>query len=313
MSLILGIDIGGTTMKGGFIDPKGNLTARHVVPTPGKENNEVFLNALWELIRELLDSAGDAELIGMGIGAPGPPIHTGEGMIIQASNMPGVKNAPVVPFIREKLTQRGMDIKIKINNDANAAALGQMYFGAGKEFANFAVITLGTGVGGGLILNKRLFSGYHGNAFEAGHIPVFYPGNEVPPRRCGCGSLGCLETIASATGIKAYYKLFTGQEKRSIEIVDLAKAGDPDAKKVYHIAGWALGHVAVSLVHILNLEAIIFTGGLAKAKDLLLPEIEAITQERVFPFLRERLKIIFTEGDENSGIKGAASLLFDYA
>lgn len=318
MSLILGIDIGGTTTKAGLIDPKGNLTDKRIIETPANKDNTAFLDALWKVANQLITSENEKSIIGIGIGAPGPPINSTEGIIIEASNMPGVKNAPVVPFLREKLSEKKLDYKIKINNDANAAALGQLYFGKGKEFSNFAVITLGTGVGGGLILNKRLFSGYLGNSFEIGHIPVFFPRNEnkendIPPRQCGCGATGCLETIASATGISEYYRMFTGKEKNAKEIGEAAKNNNQNALKVYRAAGDALGYAATTIVHLLNVEAIIFTGGLAAAEDLLKPQIEKVIHHRIYPFLRDRLQILFTRGDENSGITGAASLLFDYA
>lgn len=318
MSLILGIDIGGTTIKAGLLDPKGNLVEKKVIETPADKDNTAFLNAIWDAAESLIHPENEKNIIGIGIGAPGPPINSHEGTIIEASNMPGVKNAPVVPFLRDKLFNRNLDYKIKINNDANAAALGQLYFGKGKEFSNFTVVTLGTGVGGGLILNKRLFSGYLGNSFEIGHIPVFFPPadnkeDSIPPRQCGCGATGCLETIASATGISEYYKIFTGEDKSAKDIAEAARNNDPAAKKAYRAAADALAHAAATIVHLLNVEAIIYTGGLAAAEDLLKPRIEEVLDHRIYPFLRDRLHILFTRGDENSGITGAASLLFDYA
>lgn len=198
--MFLAIDIGGTTIKSGLVDSEGKIVAYHVVPTQG-ESNSAFAGSLRQAILPLLKkNLPDA----CGIGSPGP-LDLENGEIIASANMAGLKHFPIVSQVRQIFSELGYCAPVFLNNDANCAALGQLYFGLGKESQDFAVLTLGTGLGGGLILNKKLFGGYQGNGFEVGHVPVAWPFfreefADIPLMRCGCGSLGCVETFASARG-----------------------------------------------------------------------------------------------------------------
>ena len=307
MSRYLGIDIGGTTIKAALVERDGQVSKKTTVATPQEAGNEGFLSAL----DEILNNYGQDDFMACGIGSVGP-LDLNEGVILKSANVPTLKNCPILPHAKTTLKNLGKEIRAELNNDASVTALSQYYFGIGRGVENLATMTLGTGIGGGLLLNKKLYSGYKGNGFEIGHIPVndpfWQPG--VALRQCGCGAWGCLETFASATGVVEYYYLFTEKRLTAREIAEAARSGDEQAQKVFKVAGQALGLACVSITHMLNLPLIIITGGMAAAHDLLEPHINLIVEERLFDVFKGYTEIKFTEGDENFGIVGAAALCF---
>lgn len=315
MSTVIGIDIGGTSMKGGLVTAEGEILTTSRVETVADVNNEAFLASLWSLVDTLLQKANEKP-VAVGIGSPGP-LDTEKGIIVSSANLPGLKNCPLTETISMNLKNAEYDIPVFLENDANCAALGQAFFGYGKDKSDFAVFTLGTGVGGGLFLNNTLYRGYMGNGFEIGHITIFdddFPGKQygptLPLRTCGCGAIGCLETIASATGVSAYYAAISQQQQpvTSKDVFEKAQSGDATALQVYRWAGEALGLASVGLVHMLNLDTLIFTGGMAAAAEFIEPHVSRVLKKRLFQIFKDRTKVVFTQGDENAGILGAAAL-----
>ncbi len=293
---ILGIDIGATTVKYAALDAEGKLGPRSVLPIAAASNAD-FVAQLAGIIAE----ASFVDCGRIGIGSPGP-LDTEAGTIIASANMPNVKDCKVVPELKKLFPQK----EIRLDNDANAATLGEKFFGAGKNIANFAVFTLGTGVGGGCVYEHQLYQGYNGNFFEVGHIPV--AGLMGQARLCGCGNRGCLETYASATGVATSYKEAKGELLSAEEIARRAHAGDAAALHAYTLAAKALGIAAATITQLMNITDFIFTGGMAAAEALLKPEIKKTYLAHTFPLFHPLMKFTFTQGDENAGICGAAAL-----
>jgi glucokinase len=293
---ILGIDIGATTVKFAALDAEGRLGQRSVLPIAAS-GNEAFLDQLAGIIGD----AAFADCDRIGIGSPGP-LDTDGGIIIFSANMPHVRDCKVVPELKKRFPQK----EIRLDNDANAATLGEKFFGAGKGVANFAVFTLGTGVGGGCVYENKLYQGYKGNFFEVGHMPVF--GVMANSRICGCSNRGCLEAYASATGVTATYKEAKGDVLTAEEIARRAHAGDAAALHAYTLAAKALGLAAATITQLMNITHFIFTGGMAAADALLKSEIENTYRSHTFPLFHPLVKLTFTQGDENAGICGAAAL-----
>lgn len=296
---ILGIDIGATSVKFAALSGEATLTGRRTLPI-ASESNAAFIALLASVIAE--PEFADCDRVG--IGSPGP-LDIDAGVIIASANMSGVKDCALIPELKKKFPQKD----IRLDNDANAATLGQKFFGVGKGATDFTVFTLGTGVGGGCVFEDKLYRGYRGNFFEIGHIPV--AGLGAKGRLCGCGNSGCLETYASATGVTATYKEATNKVASAAEISAFAEAGDAAALKAYTIAGTALGLAAATVTQLMNIRQFIFTGGMAAAEKLLLPAIFSSYREHTFPLFHPLAKFTFTQGDESSGIYGAAALFLE--
>lgn len=301
---VIGIDIGATSIKGGLVDSNGHISCE------GSESNsnlsdEELCSQISKLVNRIQDKCQANQKLPVGIGSPGP-LDGKSGLVYKSANMPRLKAANIFGALNE----HGFD-QLKLENDANCAALGSLVFGSGKDYANFAVITLGTGIGGGLILEKKLFSGWEHNGFEIGHIPILSEGKTS--RKCGCGNTGCLETIASAIGISQSFFEKKQVRKSPLEISQLADQGDESALEVFAYAGKSLGLAVASIVQLLNLEAVIFTGGIAKASHLLLPNIKQTFQAHSLKNLHARVKILFSEQDSTSGVTGAAAQHFSPA
>lgn len=311
--LFIAVDIGGTTIKTALADQNGNLIRTHRVRTPGDVDNAAFLEALTQSI---LTVQGEEKISSIGMGSPGPlDIKTGE--IVRSSNMPGLNHLPIVESVQKLFPE----IPVVLENDANAAALGEFFFGRASDWDNAVVITLGTGVGGGLILEKKLYRGFHSNAFEIGHIPVVTPElgllENLPLRRCGCGALGCLETFASATGVAHYYHYFANGtlaessqplKANALEVAGLAQSGDKAALQAYETAAIALGSAIATTIQLMNVFQFVITGGMAAASDLLREKMIGTIHAHTFPLYHEKLEFLFTEGDENAGLLGALAV-----
>ena len=314
---ILGIDIGGTTIKMGSIHKgkkvRGKIIHRLIVDTPKNANDDLFLDHLKGNIEKLISRFSSQEkLCAIGIGSPGP-LDADEGIIFTSSNLNGLKRCSI-----KKYLGKNFYVPAYLQNDANCAGIGHKYFGLGKRYSNFGVFTLGTGIGGGLVLNDKLFSGYKGNAFEIGHIPIIDQFFQKFDHyvKCGCGSYGCLETYGSATAVTNMYNFFAKKAnpknikraKNSKDVLQFAKKNDIIARKVFQIAGRSLGLASAYLLQSLNLSLIIFTGGMAAASSFFAPELEKTLKEKCFDILLSNTKIKYTTGNEDFGILGAASL-----
>jgi len=301
---ILGIDIGATSIKFGCLVDGKKLVALGSEKIDAASNT-AFIEQLARIVAKQEFSAATA----VGIGSPGP-LDIEAGIVISSANMPQIRSCAVVPELRQIFPQKS----IRLDNDANAAALGEKFFGAGVGHENFAVFTLGTGVGGGCVWQGRLQHGYKGNFFEIGHAPVggfTFAGAAIPRRRCGCGNWGCLETVASATGVSESYFQTTGKRLSAQEISALADRGDAAAIAAFELAGTALGLATATLTQIMNITRFIFTGGMAAAKPHLEPSIRESYAEHTFSLFHPMASFVFSAGEEHVGVYGAAALCLE--
>jgi glucokinase len=311
----VGIDIGGTNTTFGVVDEKGNVLKRGSIQTPKENNARKYIQNLSAEIKILLGSLNEeTELLGIGIGAPNANYY--KGTIEEAPNL-AFKG--VVPFVDLMKAEFPDAKKIAITNDANAAAMGEMIYGGAKGMKNFVMITLGTGLGSGFVVNGELVYGHDGFAGELGHIVVVPEG-----RMCGCGQLGHLETYCSATGmvrtafeLLAYHnatdsllakKTFT--QLTAKDIYDAAKQEDEIALQIFEITGDILGQALADTAHITSPEAFFLFGGPIAAGDLLFkPMIESM-ESHLMPVFKNKIKVLPSKlrmGD--AAIVGASALV----
>ena len=301
----LGIDLGGTNCRVGLVAETGEVLARRALPTDLSPGLEAFVDTLGRELQQLAALARSRGLLlrAGGIGIPG--VVADDGRIAFIPNLPQLKGIALAAQL-----EAFSNCPLLALNDANAIALGEARFGAARGFHSFLTVTLGTGVGGGLLLAGQLWCGPDGTAGEIGHFPV-----EANGRLCGCGARGCLERYASATGIVASVAaaLQAGAatvlkpEALSCDAVAVAaRQGDAVAIGAFEIAGQRLGQVLAGIVNLLNLEALVFTGGVSASFDLLRPCLEAELQQRLFALPRARLQIRTGILGDSAGILGAA-------
>lgn len=313
--LTIGIDIGGTSTKLGVVDKTGNVINKIAIPTTDYADVSDYLIALEEAIRHAIHGiVSPHELQGIGIGAPNGNFF--RGTIEDATNLPW---KGVIPFV--DLLKKVFDVQIFITNDANAAAIGEMIYGDAKGMKDFIVITLGTGLGSGLVAGGELIYGHDGFAGELGHMTV-----KVDGRQCGCGKRGCLETYVSATGLKrTIYKLLADfnipTELRDVSYNNLstkslekaARNGDPVAIEAFEYTGKILGlKLSDSIVHT-SPEAIFLLGGLAKAGDLIFKPTQYHMEKNLMPIFRNKVKLLPSGlSYQDAAIVGASSLVWKH-
>ena len=311
-AVVLGIDIGGTTTAFGFVDRDGKLIAGDSIPTQGREPAERLVARLHERIGGVRAGlASGLHLQGIGIGAPNANHHRGT---VEAVNLDWGACVDLVALVRQYF-----DLPISITNDANAAAIGEMLFGGAQGMKHFIVITLGTGLGSGLVVDGRLLYGADGFAGELGHTIVDPEG-----RQCRCGRRGCLETYVSATGLcrtvlallaercgPSPLRGMSAQELTSKRIFELATAGDPIALAAFDATARVLGMKLADAVAHTNPEAIFLFGGLAAAGDLLLEPTKRYMEQFMFNLFRGKVKLLPSGMEEgNSAVLGAAALIW---
>ena len=312
-NLVAGVDIGGTATAYALIDEFGKIYASGEFPTKEYKEFDMFVAKLRDGIKDLsfsLDEPHNIEAIG--IGAPNGNYYTGE--IENAANLIWKGKLPLAKQLKDLFN----DIPVVVTNDANAAAIGEMIYGGAKGMKNFSVITLGTGVGSGIIVDGNILYGHDGFAGELGHVTMVRHNG----RQCGCGKTGCLETYASANGVKRtafelMAKMLTPSQLKNIpfdkltskDVALAANEGDPIALKTFELAGDYLGAALADLVAITSPEAIFLFGGLANAGSLILdPTIESLNRN-VMPIWKNKIKIILSSIDsENAPLLGAAAL-----
>ena len=306
----LGVDIGGTNTAFGLVSESGKILFENTIPTNGKQGATKFFTGLCDLIKKDIKPFRDKyELIGVGIGAPNANYYSGK-----------IENPPNLPWgtvnIVEEI-QNCVDIPVFVTNDANATAIGEMYFGAAKGMKNFIVITLGTGLGSGIVIDGQLVYGEDGFAGELGHTCV-----DANGRKCGCGKNGCLETYVSATGIrKTVYQLLARMTEASPlrdisyneltakKIADLANEGDVIAKEAFEYTGRLLGISLANAVAFSRPEAIILFGGLAEAGKLLFEPTRKWFEDYLLNIFTGKIKLLNSGlHDANSAILGSAAL-----
>jgi glucokinase len=311
--ITLGIDIGGTTTTFGFVDREGNILAESAILTKSAEHVTTFLPRLYEAIDSLFkEISADFNWIGIGIGAPNANYFRGT-----VENPPNLQWGGIVPLA--DLFEKQYKTPTVLTNDANAAALGEMKFGAAKGMKDFILITLGTGLGSGIVVGGDLVYGYSGFAGELGHTTVNYDG-----RLCGCGRRGCLETYVSVTGIRrTVSKLLADSlihsELRDVSQNDLtgemitnaALKGDKIALEAFEYTGSILGHKLAEAVLYTSPEAIIMFGGLAHAKELILQPTLNYLEENMFSIFKGSVKLMFSQlQHKNAAVLGASALIW---
>jgi len=271
---VVGIDIGGTNTVFGIVDARGHVVAADSIKTKKHVVFDDYIAELHEGLSRLIKANdADGQIQGIGIGAPNGNYYTGE--IINPPNLPW---GPVIP-LAEKVSKAFNGIPVAVTNDANAAAVGEMTYGAARGMKDFIMITLGTGVGSGIVINGQLVYGSDGFAGELGHVIMKRKNGRV----CGCGRTGCLEAYCSATGVARTAREFLEirtepsllrnldiEEITSKDVYDAAMAGDKLAKEIFNFTGEILGEAFADMVAFSSPQAIILFGGLAKSGDLLL-------------------------------------------
>ena len=312
----IGVDLGGTNMRGILVDAKGVIINQLKCRSQVKRGKEIAINKLLDLIQKLIaQSVSLGHLIGIGVGAPGP-LDVKKGIIHFAPNLPGWKEVYLKKILKEKF-----NMKVVLENDANAAAWGERCFGAGKGINNLVCFTLGTGIGGGIIIDGKI---YHGNNFvsaEFGHMTV----NKDGPL-CNCGNRGCLEAYSSATGIRNRIKdkikkgitsqFFTNIDNYLNESVSLksifetARMGDDLTKNIVEDAITYLGIAMANIANLLNPEMIIVTGGISREGENLMIPLKKVVKKRTLSSNYQFLKIVTGELGDFAGALGAAALLF---
>lgn len=306
----VGVDIGGTTVKLGLFQIDGTLVEKWEMTTR-KDNAgaRILLDVSASIHTKLVDkNITNDQVKGIGIGVPGPV--TEDGTVLKCANLGwNVFN------VAEQVTRLTGIKNVKVGNDANVAALGEMFKGGGQGYKSLVMVTLGTGVGGGVIINNKMLTGSKGAAGEIGHIMVNYEEEDC----CGCGKHGCLEQYASATGIvkEATRLLAKTQEEtplRSLEsitakdIFDYAKKGDKVSKQLVEQFGWYLGLACAQIAQVVDPEAFVIGGGLSKAGDILIDVIKKNYSDKVMFALKEREFRLATLGND-AGIYGSAYMV----
>jgi len=312
----LGIDIGGTNTDFAFVDRKGNILIEDRIPTKNFTDVEVYVAALIEKSRVVGKKYGkNLDIIGIGIGAPMGNIN--KGTIEHSADLPWKGIVPLADLFREHI-----NLPILVTNDANAAAVGEMIYGGAKGMKNFVIITLGTGLGSGFVINGKLLYGQDGFAGEIGHT-IVRPGRTN--RECGCGRLGCLETYVSATGItRTMLKLMADSIKPSVlrdlspneltsfHISEAALAGDKLAQLAFEHTGEMLGFKLADLVAHTNPEAIFLFGGLALSKGLIFEPTKRHFEENLLSIYKGKVKLLPSQlNSKNAAVLGASALAWD--
>ena len=319
----IGVDLGGTNTVFGIVDAQGNIVAQNSIKTQAYSTAEEFVEAGMACLQPLMDQVGGIDsIVGMGIGAPNANYYSGA--IEIAPNIAWAHDT-VVPLAKmfsshlSPLTSHLSPLKVKMTNDANAAAMGEMAYGAARGMKNFIVITLGTGVGSGIVVNGQLLYGHDGFAGELGHV-IMVRGKEG--RLCGCGRTGCLETYCSATGVaRTAREILTKTDRPSllrnkpidqIESLDVsiaASQGDEVAKEIFQFTGKMLGEACADFTAFSSPEAFIFFGGLCKAGDLIMKPIEESYNNSVMPIYRGKAKFLISAlMNSNAAVLGASAL-----
>lgn len=296
----IGVDLGGTNLRAAAVSEDGEVIELLDAPTNGQRGNDAVLEAMATAIKQLRDKHGRARLLGIGVGVPGF-ILMDKGLITDSPNLPSMKNFPMRDLLSELV-----DAPVILENDANAAALGEKWKGAGRDVNDLVLLTLGTGVGGGIILNGKIWHGMKGMGAEIGHITVNAAGNP-----CGCGNVGCLEKHASATALEAMgAMLFPDQHLTAKDLNTLADRGDEKALMVFDRMGDALGIAIAALSQIFNVPRYLLAGGVLPAWPHFAPRMIQEARRRSFNFryCGDANRIAPAELGGHAGLIGAAYL-----
>ena len=313
--MVVGIDVGGQTSKIGVVDARGNVLAQTVIRTDIYSDVAPYIAELAEAVKKVIKDAGaEGKVRGIGVVAPNGNYYTGT-----------IENAPNLVWGRQrvefaKLLSEAMGgLPVALTNDANAAAVGEMTYGAARGMKNFIMITLGTGVGSGIVINGEVVYGHDGFAGELGHTAAVRNNG----RTCGCGKTGCLETYASATGVARTARewlelsdepsLLRGLDSiASKDVYEAAKEGDKLALKIFEFTGKILGRSFADFVAFSAPEAIVLFGGLARAKEFLTEPILESMNANLLPLWRNKVELVYSQLKESdAAILGASALAWE--
>ncbi len=296
----IGIDLGGTNLRAAAIDRSGKMLEKIAAPTDFEHGREAVLKDIVAAIEKLREKHGADGLKGIGVGVPGF-IRIKEGFITNSPNLPYFENFPV----RDELCSR-LNTPVILENDANAAAFGEKWMGAGKDYDDLVLLTLGTGIGGGIISGGHILRGFVGMAGELGHITVVPNGNP-----CACGNQGCLEKHASATAIAAMARLIgLGHDLTSEDVYNFAMAGNERAIAIFNSMGEALGVALANLINTFNFPLYLLSGGPLPAWNFFAPAMIAEVERRSFTYRHSPTRIDKATLGNEAGLYGAAYLPF---
>ena len=311
---VLGIDIGGTNSVFGVVDARGSILYSGAIKTGQYSDIDDYVAELCKGVRIIVDLAGGIELFrGVGVGAPNGNYFSG--CIEFAPNLPWEGKIPLAQLISDQLD----GLPVSLTNDANAAAIGEMTYGLARGMKDFVVITLGTGVGSGIVVNGTLVYGHDGFAGELGHV-IVRRGEEARP--CGCGRNGCLEAYTSATGVartareilekrtdESLLRAMPAAAITSKDVYDAAIKGDKIALEIFEFTGEMLGEAFADFVAFSSPEAIILFGGLTKAGDLIMDPIQKSMDKNMLKVFEGKTKLLFSQLKESdAAVLGASAL-----
>lgn len=314
-NLVVGVDIGGTGTKIGLVDARGEILARDEgIATAAYATFDSYIKAVSTVIKRIIFASGyDGYVRGIGVGAPDSNYYTGD--IEHAFNLPWKGVLPLA-----KMLSKECGIPVRVTNDANAAAIGEMTYGTAKGMKNFIVITLGTGVGSGIVINGQLVYGSDGFAGELGHVTMV---RGEGARLCGCGRRGCLEAYCSATGMartanEILSKINEPSLLREIkditsrDVFEAARRGDKVAIEIFERTGTMLGEALADFIAFSSPEAIILFGGLTRAGDILLEPVRRAVDRNVLHTFKGKTKILLSHlNDSDAAILGASALAWE--
>jgi len=309
---VVGVDLGGTKILTALVDSRGRILGRVREATP-RTGPEAVVETIVETVRRVLKE-GNVEqesLRGIGVGAPGPS-DPASGVVFEPPNLPGWHDVPLAQMLTGRLA-----LKATVENDANAAALGEHWMGAGRGIDDLIYITISTGVGGGLIFRGRLYHGVSGTAGEVGHMVIDPTGP-----RCPCGRMGCLEALASGTAIARDARAAVAEGRptslsaagASLSAIDVARAareGDPLAREIFTRAARYVGIGVTNLVNLLNPAMVIIGGGVSGAGDLLFAPVRRIVREEAFERPGAAVQIVPAALGDDAGVVGAAAVALE--
>jgi glucokinase len=314
---VVGIDIGATTAKIGLVDMRGNVLLQTAIRSNDTADAQLFIDRLCDAVRQLVEPKYSLdEVRGIGIGAPNANFY--KGTIENAVNLTW-GGQQIIPF--SELVTASIGLPVRITNDANAAAVGEMTYGAARGMKNFIMITLGTGVGSGIVVNGSLLYGHDGFAGELGHVTMIRNNG----RLCGCGKTGCLEAYASATGVaRTARELLETTDRQSLlrnipledisskDVFEAAQQGDVLACEIFEFTGKMLGEALADFVAFSSPEAIVLFGGLTKAGDLIMKPVVESMNANVMPIWRNKIKVLLSQLKESdAAILGASALAWE--
>ena len=312
-NLVIGIDVGGQTTKCGVVDARGTVIAQTVIRTDTHDTVEQYIAELAAALKKIIAEAGaEGAIRGIGVGAPNANYYTGD--IENAVNLSWGHTGSL--HFAAMLKEAMGGIPVSLTNDANAAAMGEMTYGAARGMKNFIMITLGTGVGSGIVINGEIVYGHDGFAGELGHTSIVRHNG----RLCNCGKTGCLEAYCSAIGMARTAREWLDMTDepsllRSLDVItskdiyDAAKEGDALAKKLFDYTGTLLGAACADFIAFSAPEAIVLFGGLARSKEFLTEPIERSMNANVLPLWRGKVKLVYSSLKESdAAILGASAL-----